>query len=463
MWADRLRRRDGGPAGEAGYALAVTVMVSFAMLVLCLGTVTSGMRLDTASARDSRWNLALQVAEAGIDNSLFELTVDGTYPGTGGSVLAVPGGEVETTVTTPKPGWRVIVSTGYVPSKTAANAVKRRIRATYGPYPSFKYALFSSSGLEVKNNDASTGDIFANESIVMMNNSGVTGSVVSGTGSVLMNNNAKVHKNGDEGGNVYSGGYEASGLWGIYLSAGAEIEGSAYAEAETCPGAAADSNRYKITNAGTIKGNAIARGSINGAVLGTATPFRCQVRHGRETIPEFHYDPTLYASATEYSTVAGFQTWADANATNLTGVRRVWVDSCGSSPSGLLSVIDLGGKVVKDGFKLITNCRVDFNNNSSYSGSADGSVEIIVLNTSTSPPAINIKNNFTMPDPPPSVLLYSTGLIEVKNNGENNGGVYGGAISIKNNLEVTYDPRIERTIGFGPEKFSRVSWEEIAI
>ena len=463
MLADRLRNRGHDQASEGGYALAVTVMVSFAMLILCLGTVTSGLRLDAASARDSRWNLALQVAEAGIDNSLFELTASGTYAGTAGTAVATPGGEFETTVTTPKPGWRVIVSTGYVPSKTAANAVKRRIRATYGPYPSFKYALFSSSGLEVKNNDGSTGDIFANESIVMMNNSGVKGSVISGTGSVFMNNNAEVHKNGSEGGNVYSGGYDPAGLWGINLSSGAVIEGSAYAEAETCPGPSTDSSRYNIANAGTIRTNAVARGSINGSVLGTSTPYRCQVRHGRETIPEYHYDASLYSGATEYTNISSFQTWADANATNLTGVRRVWVDACAADPSGALNYLDLGGKVVKDGFKLITNCRVDFNNNSSYSGSSDGSVEIIVLNTSTTPPAINIKNSFTMPEPPPSVLLYSLGLIEVKNNGENNGGVYGGAISIKNNLEVTYDSRIERTIGFGPEKFSRVSWEEIAI
>ena len=95
MLADRLRDRGHDPASEGGYALAVTVMVSFAMLILCLGTVTSGLRLDAASARDSRWNLALQVAEAGIDNSLFELTASGTYAGTAGSAVATPGGEFE--------------------------------------------------------------------------------------------------------------------------------------------------------------------------------------------------------------------------------------------------------------------------------------------------------------------------------------------------------------------------------
>jgi hypothetical protein len=296
MFADRLRERTAVRPDEGGYALAVTVMVTFSMLILALGTVTSGIRLDAASARDSRWNLALQVAEAGVDHALFELTSSTSYTGTGSSTVTVPGGQAEMTVTTPQKGWRVIVSTGYVPSKGAPRAVKRRIRVTYGPYPSFKYALFSSSGLEVKNNDASTGDIFANESIVLAQNSGVTGSVVSGTGSVLLNNNAEVHKSSGQGGNVYSGGYDGAGGWGIQLTSGARIEGSAFAQAETCPGSSGDSLVYNISNAGSILGNAVARGNINGSVSGTKTPYRCETRQGRQTMAEYHWDPTLYTS-----------------------------------------------------------------------------------------------------------------------------------------------------------------------
>lgn len=451
----RLRRR-----GEEGYALAVTIMVTFVMLVLVTSTATTGSRLNTAAARDSRWNLALQVAEAGVDRSLFELSSNAAFAGSG-SVWSVPGGEVETTVTTPKPGWRQVVSTGYVPAKTTAGAIKRKIRVTYGPWATFKYALYSDTGLALKNNDGTTGDVFANESIVMNNNSGVTGSVISATGSVYLNNGAQVHKNGSEGGNVYSGGYDPAGRWGILLDMNAEIEGSAFAEAETCPGVPADDANYNISNNGLIRGSALARGSINGAINGTSTPYHCQVRHARETLPEFHYDPTLYTSVTEYTTVSAFQSWVDANASNLVGTRRVWVDACASDPSGVANYVDMGGTTFKDGFNLITNCRIDFGLNASYSGSSDGAVQLIALNNSTSPPAINFKNNFTVPNPAPSVLVYSTGSIEIKNSAESNGAVYAGAISIKNNLEVTYDPRVERTIGFGPEKFSRVSWEEL--
>jgi hypothetical protein len=447
--------------GEEGYALAVTLISTFVMLIVVTNTVDTGTRLNSASARDSRWNLALQVAEAGVDKTVFELSANVAFAGSGG-VWSVPGGEVETTVTSPNVGWRQIVSTGYVPAKGAPGALKRRIRVTYGPWATFKYALFSDTGLVLKNNDGTVGDIFANESIVMDNNSGVTGNVISGTGSVFFNNGAKVHKNGSEGGNVYSGGYDATGLWGIYLSNNAEIAGDAFAEAETCPGEASDSGRYNISNAGVIKGNAKARGSINGAVNGTVVPFSCQVRHGRKQLPEYHYDASLYPGVTEYTSVSTFQSWVSANSANLTGTRHVWVSDCGSDPSGAANVVDLGGTTIKDGFNLITNCRIDFGLNATYSGPSSGAVQLISLNSSTSPPAIYFKNNFTIPDPAPAVLVYSTGSIEIKNSAESNGAVYAGAISIKNNLEVTYDPRVERSLGFGPEKFSRVSWEELS-
>ena len=70
-----------------------------------------------------------------------------------------------------------------------------------------------------------------------------------------------------------------------------------------------------------------------------------------------------------------------------------------------------------------------------------------------------IKNNFDVSHDP-AVLLYATGLIQVKNNPDHNGAVYAGAISIKNNLNVTYDPRVERTMGFGDVKYDRQSWVE---
>jgi hypothetical protein len=39
--------------------------------------------------------------------------------------------------------------------------------------------------------------------------------------------------------------------------------------------------------------------------------------------------------------------------------------------------------------------------------------------------------------------------------------VFAGSISFKNNMDVTYDERVERTVGFGSKRYERISWEEI--
>lgn len=445
---------------EGGFAMIATVLVALIMSMLTITMLSTGWNQERATVRDRGYNTGLQVAEAGLNVALQQIAKTPGYAGTAGTPVAVPGGQFEVTVTAPALGYLTIESIGYVPAK-GASAQVRRIKSTYGPAATFKHALFSDTGLAVKNNDGTVGDIFANESIVLQQNSGVRGSVISATGSVLMENNAKVKKNSGVGGDVYTGGYDPAGLWGMQLSSGAEIEGSAYAEAETCPGLAADANRYNISNSGTIKGDALSRGQSNGSVLGTRSAYTCQLRHARQSLPTFNYEPTQYANLKQYTTVSSFQTWLDTNVSNVTGNHRVWVDACASASSGASNVLDLGGRTIRGAFTLITNCRVDFNSNTTYAGPVDAQVNLIVLNTSVEPtPAINIKNNFTIPNPSPAVLLYSTGQILVKNNAESNGAVYAGAISIKNNLDVTYDPRVERTLGFGPERYEKISWQE---
>ncbi|MBA3303174.1 MAG: hypothetical protein H0U26_04800 [Acidimicrobiia bacterium] len=455
----RPRRAD---RGEEGIALVVTMVVITIVMMLTIGMLATGVHLDQATARDRRYNLALQVAEAGVDQAAYQLKLASTYPGTGVNAVDVPGGQYEVVTSSPARGYVVVTSTGHVPSRSATNAVRRRVRVTFGPSKSFEFALFSETSLELKNNGATTGDVWANESLVMDNNTTLKGSVTSARGTVSLGSNARVEKNGSEGGAIYSGGFDAGGSWGIELSNNAVAEGSANARAETCPGTAADNSRYNISNNGTIEGNATARGSINGTVNGIKTPFNCQPREPDRQLPTFTYDASLYPSPVEYTTVASFQAWVSANSSALTGTRRVWVDACASDPSGGSSVLDLGGTTITGEFTLITNCRIDFNNNADYSGSPDTQVSIISLNTSSSPPSIDIKNNFDIPDPAPAVLLYTTGLIQVKNDTESNGAVFSGAISIKNNLDVTYDPRVERTLGFGPVRYERISYEEIS-
>jgi hypothetical protein len=76
---------------------------------------------------------------------------------------------------------------------------------------------------------------------------------------------------------------------------------------------------------------------------------------------------------------------------------------------------------------------------------------------------LTIWNKFEVLPNDPAVLLYSTGLIQVKNSAESNGAVYAGAISIKNNLDITYDARIERSLGFGDLKLDRMAWMECIV
>lgn len=444
---------------EGGFAMIVTMLTAVVMTMLTVTMLTNGWHLERSTVRDRGYNEALQVAETGLSIALQEVAKGSSYSGTTGP-QDVPGGQYEVVVSRPSAGYLAVESIGYRPAKGHANAQARRIKASYGPQAAFKHALFSVTGLAVKNNDGTVGDIFANESIVMEQNSGVKGSVVSATGSVLMENNARVRKNGTTGGDVFTGGYDQAGKWGLKMSNGTSVEGSAYAEAETCPGAASDGNLYNIENGGTISGSALARGQISGAVSGTRSPYACQRRHDRLTLPAYHFDAALYNPLQSYTTTGGFR---QAHPGSVTGNHYVWIPACSSDPAATTSVLDLGGLQITGSFSLITNCRVDFDSNTTYSG--DGSqarVEIIALNTSVDPsPAINIKNNFTIPATnTPAVLLYSTGQILVKNNAESNGAVYAGAISIKNNLDVTYDPRVERTVGFGDVKYERISWQE---
>ncbi|MBA3303528.1 MAG: polymer-forming cytoskeletal protein [Acidimicrobiia bacterium] len=453
---------------EDGFALIVVMVVISIVTVMTIGMLATGLHLEQATTRDRRYGAALQVAEAGVERALYDLATGTTTPS---DPQEVPGGEYDVSVTVPRRGWATIDSTGYVPNADAPNALRRRVRVTYGPERAFEFALFSDGDLEVKNNGDVVGDVFANQAILLRNNKIVQGSVISATGTVELGNNAEVRRNGDQGGDVRSGGYDASGLWGTRLGAGAVVEGSVTARAAQCPGVAADSGRYNISNAGAIQGNATARGSINGSVGGNQAPFTCVEQEARRELPGFTYVASNYTNPVEHGTApdadgvrtgarTAFQAWVGPNSTNLQGTHRVMDTTCRDAP-GTSTPIDLGSTTITGDFTLITNCRIDFSNNVTYSGSSDAEVNIISLNSSTDPPAVDIKNNFTIPDPGPAVLLYSTGLVYGKNNLETNGTVVSQSIFVENNMDVTYDARVERITGFGTRRYERISWEEI--
>lgn len=446
--------------GEDGYAVIVGIVLVSMLMVMTTTMLAVGSHLNVSTVRDRNWNDALQVAEAGVDRALYELTGNSGWTGTGEGTMSLPNGEAQVLVTPLGPGRVAIYSTGWTPSRTATEASSRRIRVEFAPEKAFDFALFSTTGLSVgAGNGITKGDVFANGSIVLENTSEVFGSVTSATGTVSLSNGAKIRKDGERLGNVYSGGYDLATGTAISMANTSVIEGNAFAQAETCPGTTDDNARYNIAANGRIDGSAAARGSISGTVLGGKTPYVCQVRMATRTLPQFTWDASLYSDPEEFTTLSSFQTWVNAHQSSLSGVVRLWDPACTSAPSGDGNVVSMNGATVTDDFVMVTNCRVDAENNFTITAPTDSVVTIVVQNPSTTPTAVSIKNNFTVSNGA-AVLLYSTGLITVKNDLDETGAVYAGAISVKNTMEVTYDPRVERTLGFGDVKYARLAWQE---
>jgi hypothetical protein len=439
---------------EDGFAMITTIVVASVMMIFTMGMLATGLHLTDATVRDRRWNTALQVAEAGLDHAVYTIGQDDTYTGTGTGVIAVAGGEAEITVDRPADGQVVVYATGWVPNRTAANRLSRRIRVEFAPQDVFKYALFSETGLFVKNNGVITGDVFANDGVEVENGATVFGNVISATEGVTLGPVSNVLAADGRGGSVYSGGPA-----GITTANNVTVDGNLFAQATSCAGST-PTDTYDIEAGGglVLGGSAVAWGDITG--IPGATPHNCQLAPAAQVLPTYNWDPSLYTGEIEYTTIESFLTYIEANPTNLSGVHHVWVPTCSSDPTGASSEIDWGSsKIITSDFVLITNCRLNFKNNITVTAPDSALIDIVVLNGSAEPPAVEIKNSFIVENDP-AVLLYAPGLIQVKNNPDHNGAVYAGAISVKNNLDVTYDPRVERTLGFGNVKYDRMSWQE---
>lgn len=458
---------------EQGFAMIVSVTVGAIAVMLVMAMLASGSHLQSTTVRARKWTQALQVAEAGVERAVAHLAADDSYAGTGATTPeSVAGGEFVTSVVTPKHGWRVITSTGWVPKKGATGAINRRLEVTYGPSKSFAFALFSFTNMYLNNTGEVIGDVFANESIDIDNGLLINGSVMSATGTVDVANNAEVRKvdGKPESGSVYSGGFHPTGRWGIRTSEQAVIERDARSQVEDCGVTSVGGLPvYNIENRGRVGGRTLAGGTVtyNAGVEGTDDGV-CATRAPRRDLPPFRSD-AYNGLATDYPSVASFVS-AMAGGMALVGLHRVTASA--EEQTAFLAgdddaiTIDTSGYTITGDFTLITTGRFAYSNATSskpfYAGGEDANVSIIVLNDTQVPAAIDIENQLQLPDPGPALLFYAEeGLIDLKNNADGDGAVYAGKIAAKNNLDLTYDGRVERILGFGPERFERVSFREL--
>lgn len=460
-------------------------MVVIVMVVALVGTLgaiamTNGNHASISSGRGRSWEQALHVAEAGADVAIARVQqANGSYT----SPLTITGatseGSYTVTVTAQQRNRHLVTSLGTAPGPAGLGA-KRRVQFLLAPPPAFRAALLSNTSIDTKNNDHVKGDVWANENVFVDAHDVIEGSITAATGWISMGHDARVT------GAAQSGGYHPTTNDGIRLEQNAVIEGNATAsvtapvETGACGGEPQNRYTIRLQNGTHVHGDAKTWGSVasSGTVHGQTSQFVCTAAPPTIPIPIFvynasNYDPStlhVWGTPTSPSATASADAslWIEANRTNLKGTLVVF-QSGGQTQSNRL---DLSGGVLREDFTLITNLPI-------YSASASDSIPdhdaIVVLasfyqpeagtqcdvNHDASDCAIHLKNHAQTSSDVAWLSYAPNGPVAIKNNSNAYGAVYAQNIQIKNNQTLTYDPRIERIVGFGPVTLEPSQWREL--
>lgn len=453
---------------EDGIAMMVVVVVSVVGATLAMTALAVSTHSDKAQARGQNWVQALDVAESGVDEAIARVeAANGAFSGT--FTGSTDQGTYSVTVTRQARNRYTVDSTGTVNAGLQLEAT-RRIQVNLAPPQSFKSALFAYTSVVTKNGDEVTGDIWANQNVVIDANTLVHGSVTAATGYVSMGNGAEVDKD------VWTGGFNPATNKSVE---GTTIGGNAKASVVnppdpiTCGGA--DPSKYTIAG-GTIAGNATTWGTVTSTVSGAASPNICTSAPATVAMPTFTYNAANYDAATlhEFGTpsissataAADAQAWLTANKTSVSGT--IYVNQ--TAPVSQDNRLDLSGVIFTGDTNFISNVPI-------YTGGAtDNTSDAIVMLASTYQPpagsicdvnhdgsdcAIHLKNQFSVSGNT-AVLAYAPyGPVAVKNNAIQFGAIYADSMDIKNNQEMTYDPRVDRMVGFGEVTLDIVRWLEL--
>ena len=449
----RLRRQDDG------FAL-VTVMAMLAVLALLLVVALSaGNAAFTSSEKGARWTKTLAVAEAGANDAITQIAQDRSVTPAceieSANVCRVAGGEYQWRKI-PESGGRIVVqAVGYYPTLDAAE-VSRTIQVLLEPEATFRYALFSASTMEIKNDSIVNGDVYSRQAVLVNNNAVICGSIFNTEGGVMIGVNARVVKaNGECSG-------KDGGVWagGTISMAGAYVEGDA-----------------------TACGQVTASASSMVANTWTDPP-------AARSLPEYTFDAANYPGAncfavssspcsqspTNWSPTAVSRFNSTVSKANMQGTYVIWQTNPGPTTKVSLDGLSLSGDLT-----IVTNAPIDMGNTTTVTSTVPATLVIVSLYI---PPdgtvcadnkpeycSIYAQNTVTIDDGDPAdpedgiaLMLYTPGKMSFKNTGGQNsngeGALYAGAMDIKNGFDVTYNGRIERVLGFGVG-MQQTLWQEI--
>lgn len=463
---------------EDGNILVTVVLVSMLVGSLTALTLTTGEQANTSSTRDRNHEVALGVAEAGLHEAISNIESTATL-GTYVNSFDIPAADGEWT-TTPQGTYRVEVERtiqGFIIDawgRAGGSSLgrTRHVKATLTPPPMFpegKYALFSFTSIELKNNDTVTdGDVWANNSITVDNGVTVDGDVTSAQ-SWINHNGSRIE------GNVWSGGRNLTGGWAITTSGSIGGWVKASVSSPACTGE--DPLDYDVTLGALVDGDATSFGTVTGPVGGSVQTL-CTPAAPAKAVPPFTFNRSNYDDPDdpddyrEFSSVAAFQSFLTTNGDNLEGVFVI------DDPAPTLdNSLDLSNVTLSGDTMIITNTRVFSINPGADESLSDGEKAIFVLVSRFDPPissscgvnndgaaagcAVYFQNNF-QPDCDMAVLIYAdNGPVAIKNGSAMCGSIVSDAIMIKNNQNLTYDARVESLLGFGPNTYKISRWEEL--
>lgn len=508
----RLRRE------EEGYSLVIAMLLLAIMAVLLVVGLDAGTASLKQSSLSIEWSKALTVAEAGLNDSITRLGESRSAANPcnmSGSTVCTGGGGQYQVGWTQTGGKIVVTAVGYFPTKISPTFT-REVQATYEPVPSFKYALFSQTALDIANNTTIMGDIYSDGDVTVGTGATICGSIQSSSGGVAIQNGGQVlTSDATYGCSGKSGKVWTGGPTGIAGTQQVVIAGDAVAGAPSTTICSSTSSSYAVTISGggtyTVQGAAAACGGISGITGETAsTPGVTTTAPVPVTFPQFVFDPNNYPTAStdplhlqcypsagtcgsnqSTTAIADFNAYIATHNSSLTGTFAVWQSSPkpmsnpGNCSTSSTTQICLNSSTLSGDFTLITNAPVDFANTDTIS-TTSSSVTADMTVISTYQPASGTSctsnggdcsiygknsvrfNGGSATDPADGVvgLLYTTGKMSFKQHPNSQppgeGALYAGSMDLANNYPIIYNSRIERVLGFGAT-YERTLWQELNV
>lgn len=485
-----IRRMD---REQDGYALVIAILLVSIMVILLAVALDAGIAALQGSSKGIEWSKTLTVAEAGANDAVTRLGVSRTTLNPcpmlppSANVCSGGGGEYQMMWSATSDGGMLVTSRGYYPTK-AAPRYSREVQVTYEPAQTFKYAIFAQDDLDIANNPVVVGDVYSSGAVTVDNNVTICGSITSANGTITLGQNDEITKVlgapyncSGESGNVWAGG-------SIVGSSNVKVEGTAKASGPsgaTCSPSGSTPFPYNLSNM-TVTGTATACGQISGVSAGgevyAGTPTTAPAV---QTMPAFTFDPNNYLSLTCFpsggpcgsyvspSAVSDFNAYVSANKINLSGTFAIWQ----SNPTQLTKINLDGVASVPGNLTIVTNAPIDFGNtNTILTTASQADTDFISLyvpptgttcDTNGGDCSIYGQNSIQF-GPNLVGLLYTTGKMAFKNNCNGglctqfNGALYASSMDLKNGFNITYNSRIERTIGFG-QSLEQTLWQEINV